>query len=167
MKKILLTLAAVFVGISAAFADADITIADAKGFTDGSVTSGWKAGDFTFTTAKNDGQTAPTFNAKGKDYRVYAKGTLAISATNDMTKIEFTISTAGLKRLAEITPSTGSSTLSNSSSQAEANMRPEATLPSSPPRPAQKPTPSMSQRLSNCPLPLTRQAPSRTLTLPA
>ena len=107
MKKILLTLAAVFVGISAAFADADITIADAKGFTDGSVTSGWKAGDFTFTTAKNDGQTAPTFNAKGKDYRVYAKGTLAISATNDMTKIEFTISTAGLKRLAEITPSTG------------------------------------------------------------
>ncbi len=109
MKKFLLTLATVLVGASAAFADANITVSEASGFTENTVASdnGWKAGDFTFKAVKNSSSTAPTYNAKGKDYRLYAKNTFEITATADMTKIEFTISTAGLKRLTDVTASVG------------------------------------------------------------
>lgn len=63
---------------------------------------------FTFSAAKNDGSTAPTYNANGKDVRLYAKGTFTISTSGDaMTMIVFNISTQGLKRLAPITASTG------------------------------------------------------------
>lgn len=109
MKKFLLSLAAVVVGVSSVFADANIVVADAAGFTSGNVAEdeGWTAGDFTFKAEKNSGSTAPTYNANGKDYRVYAKGTFTVTAAQDMTKIEFTVSKAGFKRLAEITASTG------------------------------------------------------------
>lgn len=63
---------------------------------------------FTLTSAKNSGQTEPTFNAKGKDFRVYAKGTLKVeTTTGKITKIVFNISTAGKNRLAPITADGG------------------------------------------------------------
>lgn len=64
-------------------------------------------GNFTFEAVKNSGSTAPTYNADGKDVRLYAKNTLTISSATEMTEIVFNISTAGLKRLAPITASTG------------------------------------------------------------
>ncbi|MBR5062592.1 MAG: chitobiase/beta-hexosaminidase C-terminal domain-containing protein [Prevotella sp.] len=65
-------------------------------------------GTFTFTAVKNNGSTAPAYNANGKDLRMYAKNTFTITnSAGNMTKIVFTISTQGKKRLAEISASTG------------------------------------------------------------
>ena len=64
-------------------------------------------GNFTFQAAKNSGATAPTYNESWGDVRLYANNTLAISSESEMTQIVFNISTAGLKRLAPITASTG------------------------------------------------------------
>ena len=65
-------------------------------------------GTFTFTAVKNDGSTNPTFNATGKDLRLYAKNTLTITnSAGNMTKIVFNISNQGKRRLAEVTASTG------------------------------------------------------------
>ena len=65
-------------------------------------------GTFTFTAVKNNGSTAPAFNSNGKDLRLYAKNTFTIAnSAGNMTKIVFTISTQGKKRLAEISASTG------------------------------------------------------------
>ncbi len=106
MKKFLLSLAAVVLaGASALAADYTITMkdvapADAKSFT---------AQGFTFTTEKNNGQKAPTYNSKWGDFRVYAKGTMTITAPTgvNITAINFTISAQGLKRQTTITPSVG------------------------------------------------------------
>ena len=64
------------------------------------------ASGFTFTALKNSGGSAPTFNATGKDVRLYDKNTLQIEG-GTMTKIVFNISSQGKKRLAPITASTG------------------------------------------------------------
>lgn len=61
-----------------------------------------------FTTAKNAGTTAPTYNANYGDLRIYAKGTITITSTVDnMTSIVFNISAQGKKRLAPITADKG------------------------------------------------------------
>ena len=62
---------------------------------------------FTFEAAKNNGSTAPAYNANGQDFRLYAKGTLTVSSSHSITKMVFNISTQGKKRLAPITASTG------------------------------------------------------------
>lgn len=113
MKKFLLTLAAVAMCAGAAFADADITVANVSAVTSGSYPETWGGGDFTFKTLKNNGATAPTYNKNGKDIRLYAKNTFEVIATNDMTSIVFTISAQGLKRQAPITASTGTITAQN------------------------------------------------------
>ena len=65
-------------------------------------------GSFTFTAVKNYGTVNPTFNANGGDVRLYAKNTLTITnSAGNMTKIVFTISTQGKKRLTEVAASTG------------------------------------------------------------
>ncbi|MBQ2587864.1 MAG: hypothetical protein II576_01250, partial [Prevotella sp.] len=65
-------------------------------------------GTFTFTAVKNDGSTNPAFNANGGDVRLYAKNTLTITnSAGNMTKIVFTISAQGKRRLTEVTASTG------------------------------------------------------------
>ena len=65
-------------------------------------------GTFTFTAVKNDGSTNPAFNANGGDVRLYAKNTLTITnSAGNMTKIVFTISTQGKRRLTEVSVSTG------------------------------------------------------------
>ena len=64
---------------------------------------------FTFLAEKNNGTTAPTYNANGQDVRIYAKGTYKItnnSGTN-MTNIVFNISAQGKKRLAAISCNAG------------------------------------------------------------
>ncbi len=61
----------------------------------------------TFLAEKNNGSTAPTFNANAGDFRIYAKGTLTVSAEQNITKMVFNISTQGKKRLAPITASVG------------------------------------------------------------
>lgn len=111
MKKLLLTLVVGLMGISAAFADATITMKDLKVFAPGNATMEVPAdkinlGDFDLTIAKAEGSTPPAFNKAG-DVRLYAKSTLTIDAKNDMTKIVFKISAQGLKRLAPITASVG------------------------------------------------------------
>lgn len=63
------------------------------------------------STAQNGGASAPVYNGGSFDLRTYAKNTLVVDAgTNVMTSIVFYISTQGLKRQAEITPSTGTMT---------------------------------------------------------
>ena len=60
-------------------------------------------GTFTFTALKNNGSTNPAFNTNGGDLRIYAKGTFTVSnSAGNMTKIVFTISTQGKRRLTEL-----------------------------------------------------------------
>lgn len=64
---------------------------------------------FTFLAQKNNGSTAPTYNATNQDVRIYAKGTYKItnnSGTN-MTNIVFNLSAQGKRRLTSITPDAG------------------------------------------------------------
>ena len=63
-------------------------------------------------TAKEGGTTAPAYNEKAGDLRVYAKGTVTISASQNITAIEFVISSKGKYRLAELTPNVGEMTVS-------------------------------------------------------
>jgi len=61
-----------------------------------------------FETAKNNGSTAPSYVANGKDLRIYAKGSITItSSVGNMKQIVFNISAQGLKRLAPITADKG------------------------------------------------------------
>lgn len=60
------------------------------------------------TTAKNSSTTAPTYNATYKDLRIYAKGSITLSAQENITAISFVISSQGKKRLAPLTASEGS-----------------------------------------------------------
>ena len=65
----------------------------------------------TVSTAKNTGGTEPAYNATGKDLRIYAKGSITISAEANITAISFTISTQGKKRLAPLTVNVGTVTV--------------------------------------------------------
>ena len=76
-----------------------------------------ESGNYAFTAVKNNGQTAPTQNNRSKDIRLYAKNTITVNSTNAMQKMVFAISTAGLKRQAEITPSVGTMTYDMDNSQ--------------------------------------------------
>lgn len=62
---------------------------------------------YTLQANKNNGSTAPTYNAATSDARVYAKGTVVLSAPTNMTRIVFNLSEQGKKRLAPITASVG------------------------------------------------------------
>ena len=110
MKKFLLSLAAVVLCASAAFADAVITVKDMTVFQGGTATmevpETFTQGDFTFKVLKNNGSTAPAYNKAG-DMRLYSLNTIQISAPEAMTKIVFTISAQGKKRLTDVSASTG------------------------------------------------------------
>ena len=57
----------------------------------------------TLTFAKNGGSTDPAYNKAG-DCRIYAKNTItAACTTGNLTKIVFTISAQGKKRLTDLT----------------------------------------------------------------
>ena len=71
------------------------------------------SGYYTIKTQQGDASTAPTVNVSQKDCRVYGKGNLTIShsASVNIKKLVFNISTNGQKRLTDITASTGSVTV--------------------------------------------------------
>ena len=63
---------------------------------------------FSFTANKANGASSPVINATYGDLRVYANGTFRIQSDNSkITKIVFTLSTQGKRRLAPITSSVG------------------------------------------------------------
>ena len=67
----------------------------------------------TLTFAKNNGSTAPAYNKAG-DCRIYAKGSItATCSVGVLTKIVFTISDQGKKRITDLTPSTGTVTIAD------------------------------------------------------
>lgn len=110
MKKFLTLFTALLVAGSMLAADVTITLEDYAGFsftTDEGIT---------LSAAKNSGSTEPTYNTTGKDVRVYAKGTVTLSATKDITAISFVISAQGKKRLAPLTASVGSVSVTNAPS---------------------------------------------------
>ena len=111
MKKFLLSLAAVvLVGASALAKEYTITMSEVTTFNTDKTS--FTAEGFTFKAAKNNGSSAPTYNAKGGDYRIYAKGSLTITAPAgvNMTNVSVTISKAGKKRQTNITASDGAVT---------------------------------------------------------
>ena len=98
MRKFYLFLFALLAVCGLAKAQVTVTPTAASGEKDG----------ISFTTTKNNGQTAPTYNATGQDLRIYAKGSITISSTvGNMKSIVFNISAQGLKRLAPITADKG------------------------------------------------------------
>lgn len=101
MKKTLLLLGALFMMIAAQAVTINATELSAIGDN-----VEVKAKGFTFVAAKNNGGSAPTYNAGGLDVRVYAKGSLTVSG-KQLTKLVFNISTQGKKRLTDITASVG------------------------------------------------------------
>lgn len=108
MKKLLLSLAAVVLGFTAATAQTTINMSDIATSVDGKSADYTISGSgFTFNIKKNKGATNPTYNATGKDLRTYAKATIEVVSTTEMTDIVFNISTQGKKRLAPITASVG------------------------------------------------------------
>ena len=108
MKKLLLSLAAVVLGFTAATAQTTINMSDIATSVDGKSAEYTISGSgFTFNIKKNKGATNPTYNATGKDLRTYAKATIEVVSTTEMTDIVFNISTQGKKRLAPITASVG------------------------------------------------------------
>ncbi len=67
------------------------------------------SGDYSVTLKKGSGSTSPTVNATANDCRAYAKNSITIShASKNLTSLVFHISTNGLKRLTDLTPSSGS-----------------------------------------------------------
>ena len=65
--------------------------------------------EFSFLAKKNSGSNNPVYNSNGADIRIYASGSLTVTAPTGTTisKIVFNISSQGLKRLAPITASAG------------------------------------------------------------
>ena len=75
--------------------------------------SEFKVDPVTLTFAKNDGATAPAYNKAG-DCRIYAKGSITANCTaGNLTKIVFTVSAQGKKRLTDLTPSVGTVTIAD------------------------------------------------------
>ena len=75
--------------------------------------SEFKVDPVTLTFAKNDGATAPAYNKAG-DCRIYAKGSITANCTaGNLTKIVFTVSAQGKKRLTDLTPSVGAVTIAD------------------------------------------------------
>ena len=98
MRKFYLFLFALLAVCGLAKAQVTVTPTDVSG----------SAGDISFTTAKNNGQNNPAYNAKELDLRIYAKGSITITSTSgNMTSIVFNLSTQGKKRLAPITADQG------------------------------------------------------------
>ncbi len=65
------------------------------------------AAGYSLTAKKNSGSSAPTINASAKDVRIYAKGTVTLTAPKAMGTIVFNLSAQGKQRLAPITASVG------------------------------------------------------------
>ena len=114
MKKFLLSIFCLFSLVS--FATAEEVSGNAKE-TFGTATidkiSEFKVAPVTLTFAKNGGSTEPAYNKAG-DCRAYAKNTItATCSAGNLTKIVFTVSAQGKKRLTDLTPSEGTVTIAD------------------------------------------------------
>ena len=107
MKKVLLLLMAIFVSFAAFANEVTYTVATSNLTQD--ITS-WEPSNslFNFTLAKSEGSSNPSHNKAG-DIRLYANNTLNISSKNGekITKVVFSLSSQGEKRLAAITANDG------------------------------------------------------------
>ena len=115
MKKFLLSIFCLFSLVSYATAEEVTGVAkDVYGTATIDIKAPFEAGPVSLTFVKGEGSsTAPAFNKSG-DCRAYAKNTITATCTaGNLTKIVFTISSQGKKRLTEITPSTGAITIAD------------------------------------------------------
>ena len=113
MKKFLLSIFAVLFAFAGVYAE-EVTgnALETYGTSNISITE-FKVDPVTLTFAKANGTTAPAYNKAG-DCRIYAKGTItATCSTGTLTRIVFTVSAQGLKRLTDLTPSTGTVTIAD------------------------------------------------------
>ena len=92
MKKIVFSIFATMVALSVS-AQTTITMADYAA-------TSFKTTDrhFQVTADKAEAATAPAYNAKAADLRIYAKGTLTIEAASEMTNITFEMSKDAIYR---------------------------------------------------------------------
>ncbi len=104
MKKITFLVAALFATMMANATSVTLTMKDIA------ATKGEKDG-VSFTTAQNDGATAPAYNTTSNDLRLYAKNTITIAYTENIKSISFAISTKGQYRLASLTADNGTCTV--------------------------------------------------------
>lgn len=72
------------------------------------------ANGVTISTAKAGGLNNPAYNSTNKDLRVYANGTLTISAEKEIIGLSFGLSSQGQVRLASLTSNVGQMTVSGS-----------------------------------------------------
>ena len=109
MRKILSLFTMCLMAVAALHAETYV-MADQSGLPDGTSEScTMTLGTITMTLDKAGASNNPTYNATGKDVRVYAKGTVTITTTGSpLTQIVFNLSAQGKKRLAPITASAGS-----------------------------------------------------------
>ena len=109
MRKILSLFTMCLMAVGALHAETYV-MADQSGLPDGNSEScTMTLGTITMTLDKAGASNNPTYNATGKDVRVYAKGTVTITTTGSpLTQIVFNLSAQGKKRLAPITASAGS-----------------------------------------------------------
>ena len=114
MKKFLLSIFCLFSLVSFATAEEVTGIAtDFFGTATIDIKVPFEVEPVTLTFAKNGGQTAPAFNKSG-DCRAYAKNTItATCSAGNLTKIVFTISSQGKKRLPDVATSTGTITIAD------------------------------------------------------
>ena len=115
MKKFLLSIFCLVSLVSYATAEEVTGVAkDVYGAATIDIKTPFEAGPVSLTFAKGEGSsTAPAFNKSG-DCRAYAKNTITATCTaGNLTKIVFTISSQGKKRLTDITPSTGAVTIAD------------------------------------------------------
>ncbi|MBR3565251.1 MAG: hypothetical protein IKN91_02835 [Paludibacteraceae bacterium] len=109
MRRILsISVVALLATFSVFSADITIVMADvADQFVEKQDTQTIVSDGITLLFAKQNGTTNPAYYANGSDARLYAKGTLTISAGFEMQKIVFDMSANGLKRACDITASVG------------------------------------------------------------
>ncbi len=113
MKKLLLSFLSFFACCLALMAQTKITWSGQSDWTGiGTTDISYTSGNYTISASKVTGcQTNPTVNAKANDFRCYANGiTLVGNSTENIKKIVFHLSTQGIARWTDLTPSEGAVT---------------------------------------------------------
>ena len=113
MKKLLLSFLSFFACCLALMAQTKITWSGQSDWTGiGTTDISYTSGNYTISASKVTGcQTNPTVNAKANDFRCYANGiTMVGNSTENIKKIVFHLSTQGIARWTDLTPSEGAVT---------------------------------------------------------
>lgn len=106
MKKIYFTLCLGLAMTVSMFASTTVTLTVAN-----FQTTSFSSQGISVEAAKANAANDPAYNSSSKDLRVYAKGTLTVSADQPITHISFTLSEQGKRRLAPLTANTGNVTV--------------------------------------------------------